>query len=135
MAESIEKENRFFKKAKERARSIAGDGEQLNELVSASKEKLHSLNFENSRISKLGNHLRVMLRMIQAYVNGSYRDVPWKSILAFVAGVVYFMMPIDLMPDFIPLTGLLDDFTVIMLITGAFQQDIEEFLLWEEKDL
>ena len=72
-----------------------------------------------------------MLRMVQAYANGSYRELPWKSLLAILGGITYFMMPFDLVPDFIPFTGLLDDFTVIMFITGAFQQDIEEFLEWE----
>jgi uncharacterized membrane protein YkvA (DUF1232 family) len=58
--------------------------------------------------------------------------MPWKSLLALVGGVVYFLMPVDLLPNFIPFTGFLDDFTVIMLLSGAFQQDIEDFLLWEE---
>ena len=34
--------------------------------------------------------------------------------------------------DFIPFTGFLDDFTIIMFISGAFQQDIEAFLEWED---
>lgn len=132
MAESKTSESRLFERIRSTAASIAGDNEKLNGLVSSSKDKLHNINFDNSKITKLGNNLRIIIRMIQAYVNGSYRELPWKSLLALTGGLVYFMMPLDLMPDFIPFTGLLDDFTVIMLLSSVFQQDIQDFILWEE---
>ena len=132
MASSRISENKFFQRAKEKASDIIGDREKMNDLISSSKEKLHNINFEDSKISRMAVSLRVMARMIKAFANGQYSDLPWKSLLSIVGGLVYFLMPIDLIPDFIPLTGFLDDFTVIMLISGAFKQDIEEFLLWEE---
>lgn len=132
MAESKLSGNRFFSKAREKASEVANDEQKLDELLAASKEKLNNINFENSKFSKMGNNLRTMIRMVQAYFKGNYREMPWKSILAIVGGLVYFIMPIDLIPDFIPISGLLDDFTVIMFISGAFQQDIEAFAEWEE---
>lgn len=124
--------NKFFQRAKEKAADIIGDRDRMNDLVSSSREKLQNINFEDSKITRMAVSLRVMARMIKAFANGKYRDLPWKSLLSLVGGLVYFLMPIDLIPDFIPFTGFLDDFTVIMLISGAFKQDIEEFLLWEE---
>ena len=132
MAESKLPGNKFFSRAREKATEVVEDHDKIDELLAASKDKLHHINFENSKISRMGNHLRTMIRMVQAYFNGSYKETPWKSILAIVGGLIYFMMPIDLIPDFIPFTGLLDDFTVIMFISGAFQQDIQEFAEWEE---
>lgn len=132
MAKSKLSGNTFYQKAKQKASSIVGDKERMNELVASSREKLHNINFEDSKISRLAVNLRIIIRIIKAYANGTYRELPWKSLLALVAGVVYFLMPVDLLPDFIPFTGFLDDFTVIMLLSGAFQQDIENFLLWEE---
>ena len=132
MAKSRLSGNRFYQKAKEKASGIVGDKERMSALVSSSREKLQSINFEDSKISRLAVNLRVIIRIIKAYANGSYREMPWKSLLALVGGVVYFLMPLDLIPDFIPFTGFMDDFTVIMLLSGAFQQDIEDFLIWEE---
>lgn len=124
--------NKFYQKAKEKATGIVGDKDKMIDLVTSSREKLQKINFEDSKISRLAVNLRIIIRIIKAYANGSYREMPWKSLLALVGGVVYFLMPVDLMPDFIPFMGFLDDFTVIMLLSGAFQQDIEDFILWEE---
>jgi len=132
MAKSKLSENQFYQKAKQRAVDIVGNKEKINELLSASKEKLHNINFEDSKLSRMAVNLRIIIRMIKGYANGTYRELPWKSLLALVAGVVYFLMPLDFLPDFIPFTGFLDDFTVIMLLTSAFQKDIEEFLFWED---
>lgn len=134
MAETKTSGNKFFEKAKEKASEVAGDREKIDELLAASKEKLNKIHFENSKFSKLGHSLRTMLRMVRAYVNGTYKELPWKSLLGILGGLIYFMMPVDLIPDFIPFTGLIDDFTVIMFISGAFQQDIEAFAEWEEGD-
>ena len=131
MAQSKITENKFYQRAKETATRIVGDKDKMNDLVNASKDKLGNINFEDSKVSRMAINLRVMSRMIKEYAKGSYRELPWRSLTAIVAGMVYFLMPIDLIPDFIPFTGLLDDFTVIMLISGAFRQDIEEFLVWE----
>ena len=132
MAKSRLSDNRFYQLAKEKASNIIGDKERMNELLTSSREKIHKINFEDSKISRLGVNLRIIIRLIKAYANGSYRELPWKSLVALVSGVVYFLMPVDLLPDFIPFTGFLDDFTVIMLLSGVFQQDIEDFLIWEE---
>jgi uncharacterized membrane protein YkvA (DUF1232 family) len=131
MTELKIKENKFFEKAKMRASDILGNKEKLEAVLSASKTRLGEINLENSKLSKLGHNLRIFFKMIQAYIKGQYRDAPWKSMVAIVAGIIYFLMPIDLIPDFIPFTGFIDDFTVIMLISNAFKQDIEEFELWE----
>ena len=130
MAQLKIQENKFFERAKSRASNILGDKKKLEEVLNASKTRLSEVNLENSKLSKMGHNLRLFLRMIQAFVKGEYKDAPWKSMVSIVAGVIYFLMPIDLIPDFIPFTGFIDDFTVIMLISNAFQQDIEQFELW-----
>jgi len=125
--------NKYFDQAKKRAGKVLSNKEKLEEVLSSTKNRLGEVHLENSKLSKLGQNLRLFLRMVKAYASGAYKDVPWKSMVAIVAGIIYFLMPLDLVPDFIPFTGFIDDFTVIVLISNAFQQDIEDFELWEDK--
>lgn len=131
MAQLKLSENKYFDQAKKRAGKVLSNKEKLEEVLSATKNRLGEVHLENSKLSKLGQNLRLFLRMVRAYTSGTYKEVPWKSMVAIVAGIIYFLMPLDLVPDFIPFTGFLDDFTVIMLISNAFQQDIEDFEIWE----
>jgi uncharacterized membrane protein YkvA (DUF1232 family) len=134
MAELKLSGNKFFQKAKIRAASVVKDNRKLNQVISSTKDKLEEINLEDTKVYKLGDRLRVITRMIRSYVTGQYKELPWKTMITFVAGLIYFLMPLDLLPDFIPVTGFIDDFTVIMLISSAFKHDIDDFLLWEQTE-
>jgi uncharacterized membrane protein YkvA (DUF1232 family) len=49
-----------------------------------------------------------------------------------VAALAYFVMPIDLLPDLIPITGLTDDVAVLVAVYNAVSVDVDKFLLWEK---
>jgi len=75
-----------------------------------------------------------MVRMVKAYVNGQYRAVPWKSIIVLTSVLIYFFMPLDLIPDFIPVTGYIDDFSLIFWAFNHLKDDINTYLWWEENN-
>ena len=71
--------------------------------------------------------------MIQAYAKGDYRDVPWTTLVAAAGAVIYFVMPLDLIPDPVPALGYADDVTVVLFVLAAIQRDVDAFERWEEK--
>ena len=44
---------------------------------------------------------------------------------------VYFVMPVDLIPDIVPGFGFSDDVTVVLFVLAAIQRDIDAFERWE----
>lgn len=60
-----------------------------------------------------------------------FRDprVPlWARVVA-VALVLYLASPIDLLPDFIPVIGLLDDLLIVMVGTGLLLRAVPSYVL------
>ncbi|MBO6226630.1 MAG: DUF1232 domain-containing protein [Shewanella sp.] len=53
--------------------------------------------------------------------------------MMIVASVIYFVMPIDLVPDFIVGFGLLDDAALLGWTMKTFSADIDGFLEWESE--
>jgi uncharacterized membrane protein YkvA (DUF1232 family) len=47
-------------------------------------------------------------------------------------GLFYFALPTDMVPDFIPFVGYVDDITVLLAIFKSLESDIERFLDWEK---
>jgi uncharacterized membrane protein YkvA (DUF1232 family) len=73
----------------------------------------------------------IMLMMIKDYRNGSYKAVPWMTVAAAVAGLLYVLSPIDLIPDFIPILGYVDDLTVMTIIVGWIDTDLHKYMDWK----
>lgn len=117
--------------ARKRAKEIVNDNDKLKQLVREARNKLDKQEKKNGLISSASRILRTFFRMIKSYLNGSYREVPWQTLLLITLALVYFLMPIDLIPDFIPVAGFLDDATVIAGIAKSLQSDIKAFAEWE----
>ena len=65
--------------------------------------------------------------MIRSYVKGDYREVSFKSILLIFAGLIYFINPFDLIGDFIPGIGYIDDISLILWIMKSVEDDVLRF--------
>jgi len=123
-------ESKAFRKALKSAEEILQDPRKTATMAARARKKLGD---SRDRLDDVFEELEALIRMIQAYAKKEYRDVPWTTIVAAAAAVIYFVMPIDLIPD--PLVGLgyVDDVTVVLFVMGAIQRDIDAFERWEEK--
>ncbi|MFO7777862.1 MAG: YkvA family protein [Nitriliruptoraceae bacterium] len=70
-------------------------------------------------------------RLARAYLRGDYRAVRLRSVLAVLGGLLYFLSPVDLIPDVIALLGLTDDAIVLSLVFGVVRQELAGFRAWE----
>ena len=115
-----------------KAKKIINDDEKLKELIEDVLKKLKEISSDKKTSAKLNDSLRLFIRIINAYTSKEYTYVPWKTICLIVAGLIYFIYPVDLIPDFIPVSGLIDDVALIAWIYESIQDDIENFLEWEK---
>ena len=86
---------------------------------------------------KLGEQIenfKLLWNLLKDYYNGTYRNVPWKFIAAIGFAVAYLISPIDVIPDFIPLVGYVDDAAVFGLVVKSFMSEIEEYKNWKKNN-
>lgn len=76
--------------------------------------------------------LALLLRLVKSWTLGQYREVPWKSVLYAVAAILYFMNPIDLIPDAIVGIGFIDDAAVAAAVVRTIHHDLQAFKRWED---
>jgi uncharacterized membrane protein YkvA (DUF1232 family) len=74
--------------------------------------------------------LQIFLRMIRAWIAGKY-CAPADTILVMVAALIYFLSPFDMIPDSLPVFGMMDDAAVIGFVAKANLTAISNFRKWE----
>ena len=124
--------SKSFQAALRKATGIATNPEKISDLIDSVTDKMSDMDNNKKRVSDFFEKVRTMLRMLRAYINGNYREIPWKSLLMIIGSLIYFMMPLDLIPDFIPVTGFADDISIILLVFASINEDIKAFLEYEQ---
>ena len=82
-------------------------------------------------IARVWDDLMTFLRLIKAWAKGTYRQAPWKSIALVIGAVLYFVSPLDAIPDWIPIVGFMDDAFIIGFVMRAIRKDVRAFREWE----
>jgi len=76
-----------------------------------------------------------LYEMLRDSLNGSYsHKLPWKTIAGCAFALIYLINPFDLVPDFIPIVGWLDDAGVIGATLTLIARDIAAYREWKEQD-
>jgi uncharacterized membrane protein YkvA (DUF1232 family) len=111
------------------AESTASDRARTDRLLEATRQKSEK---HAGMLRNLWTDFWTLWRFVRAWRDGEYRNVPWKSIVMAILGLLYFLDPIDLIPDFIPVIGYLDDGVVLAFVAKAIHSDLEKFREWEK---
>ncbi|MAJ51337.1 MAG: hypothetical protein CMB82_06970 [Flammeovirgaceae bacterium] len=123
--------NKSVLKIFRKANRILKQQSQVNELLRKAAQKLQKLKGSNKQINELIEYVQLFLKMIKKSFIGEYNSFSNKTLLSLVFGLLYFVTPMDLVPDFIPLLGFSDDLSIIYFIVKNFKSDIEAFKIWE----
>ena len=67
-----------------------------------------------------GRMVTSLLRIVKNWRAGTYREVPWNTVVLSTGAIVYFLTPIDLIPDVIPVLGLIDDIPTVQQLMDRF---------------
>ncbi|MFQ5604051.1 MAG: YkvA family protein [bacterium] len=118
-----------FEHAQKTAENFAQDKEKTGHLLNEAIKKAQR---NQTLLKSIWEDLQALFRLLKAWRRGQYPDIPWQTIVFAIAGVVYFVNPFDIIPDFIPGSGYLDDATVIGFIIKSIQNDIKQFTQWEK---
>lgn len=94
--------------------------------------KYSKLNLAKEAIAHKGFVKKIpdIFRMVNMWRKGTYPVKSVNLILPLV-GLLYVLSPIDIIPDFIVVAGVLDDLAVLSLAIPKLIREVDKFLLWE----
>jgi len=90
--------------------------------------------FENKgKLQRYLDDAKILFSLLKDYANGTYREVPFNVIAAIGGALLYVLSPIDLIPDFIPIIGYLDDAAVIAFCINLIENDLISYNIWKKQ--
>lgn len=106
--------------------------EDLEYAVKKGRKKIEELDGNvPGPLESFWQDIKDMWSLLVDYWNKEYPDVPWKTIAAIVGALIYFISPIDVVPDFIPVVGFMDDAAVIAFAMKMISDDLETYRKWK----
>lgn len=77
--------------------------------------------------------MKGLFRLMAALLSRRYRAMPWGSLILLVVLVLYGISPVDLIPDYIPFVGVIDDFTLLGFFIRSVMKDVKKFNEWDAR--
>ena len=126
-----EKIMKEYAKNKKEAEETLKDEKKTEEKLNEGVNKLNDVSKKSNIISKLFEDLKLLFEVVGAWIKGTYKEIPYATIVAIFGALLYFISPIDVIPDFIPVIGYIDDAFVIGLTIKAVSHDLENYKEWK----
>ena len=112
-----------------RARRLIASPQALLRAVEQATRKAAALR-NPPRLKAVLEELRAMLDLLKASATGAYHGLSKANLLLIAGAVVYFLMPTDLLPDFIFGAGYVDDAMVITWVITTAREELDRFKRW-----
>ena len=101
-------------------------------LIVSKESKINDQLNNGKGLQRYAKDLLLLFSLAKDYYQGNYRDVPYKTISAAVVGLLYVINPIDIIPDFIPFIGQVDDALVLGFCLKLIEKDLLKYKNWKD---
>lgn len=99
-----------------------------------SEDDMHKvLENEDTIMGKMSNKnlrgfvedVKIFFSMLKDFFTKKYTEVPIGTVMAIAGSLLYVLLPVDIIPDFIPVVGYLDDAAVLAACMAFVHSDVQ----------
>jgi len=101
------------------------------ERVLAKSEEIRKRFETGGPLGKFVDDFKLLIAVVKDYRRGKYRKIPFWTVAAIVGALLYVLNPLDLIPDFLPLVGQIDDAAVVAACLLMVRQDLHKYKKWK----
>lgn len=111
-----------------KAEKYVNNNQKSDRLIDKADEKINRVKLKGAL-----EYIPTMIALIKSYIKREYSEIPVGTIVSIIGAVIYFVSPIDIIPDFIVGIGYIDDASVVALCCAAAKADLDEYKMWCNK--
>lgn len=118
-----------YKKYETKAKKYLDNPKKTESLLN---HALFKANKKKNSLSEVWDKLQLLISLVRSWTKGEYRKIPVRSIIMVIATIIYFVSPLDFVPDFLLGFGFLDDAAVIGFTLKQISKDLDKYQAWRQ---
>ena len=112
------------------ARTYIKDRQTLIRFLDAVKQYAQS---KKNLIRNFKSDIETLASLAKAWIRGVYTEIPKETLILIIAALLYFLSPLDTIPDFLGPLGFTDDATVVLFVMNTIRKEINRYKEWNRK--
>jgi len=124
---------RRYRNYERRADRLVSSKERLKNLATQAVRKLSGT--ASMRIDRVRDELILCIALVRSWIHGEYDGVSRQTIVAVTAALLYFVVPLDVIPDFLIGVGFIDDASVVGYVMTMLAAEMDTFRRWQEREV
>lgn len=123
---NLEKAKEVIDNGMEKASDLLQNPESVEKLVEKVQTKIKDVPILENTL----NNATTMVSMVKSYINKEYTDVSPKVIATLVSSFLYVVTKKDIIPDDIPILGIIDDIAVLGVALKFVEPELKAYASW-----
>lgn len=119
-----------LEKGYDEAEKLLHDQDKMERFLQRLEKKLKTVPLAGNKLAVLP----IMVSLIRNYIKKEYTDIPIGTIISIISALIYFVSPIDIIPDSIPVLGYFDDAAVVAACWKLVESDVDEYVKWRNEN-
>ena len=81
-------------------------------------------------LSQYWQDIKTSFALLKDWYMGNYTKIPFRMVASIAGAMLYLVSPLDVVPDWVPFGGLLDDALVLAAIFALSRSDLDAYTIW-----
>ena len=96
-------------------------------------KKAEEMAKESSFLRQYWKDIKTSFALLKDWYMGNYTKIPFRMVASIAGAMLYLVSPLDVVPDWVPFGGLLDDALVLAAVFTISRRDLDEYLAWASR--
>lgn len=117
---------KIIKGLNKKAKVYLDDNKRLNELIVNTGIKIKN----NNQLSDIVDEIKTLTSLVMDFSKKKYTNVSVSTIVTIIAGLIYLVNPVDIIPD-IFIGGFVDDAAVLGYVLKRISTELDLYKKWK----
>ena len=109
---------------------ILNDQDKMDDFLNKMEEKVKDIPLVGNKLS----NVPIFIQLIKDFTTKKYSIIPIGAVIAIISALLYVLLPIDLISDYLPLIGYIDDAAVVGTCLKLVNNDVKKYIEWKEEN-